>query len=119
MSRITVPVHPDNLISANHRTHWADKAHRTRNVRLLGRYAARNLPAMHAAHLTVTVHPPDRRRRDLDNTMPTVKAIVDGIVDAKVLPDDNRNHLASLTLQPGDVETPGTWLFRIHLQEVS
>nr|DAF53066.1 MAG TPA: crossover junction endodeoxyribonuclease [Siphoviridae sp. ctJyX12] len=36
---------------------------------------------------------PDSRRRDPHNYMPTLKAMVDGFVDAGVLPDDDRRHL--------------------------
>lgn len=32
--------------------------------------------------------PRDRRRRDPSNLMPTQKAVVDGLVDAGVVPDD-------------------------------
>ena len=32
--------------------------------------------------------PPDRRRRDADNIMASVKAAIDGIVIAGVIPDD-------------------------------
>lgn len=36
---------------------------------------------------------PDARRRDPHNYMPTLKALVDGFVDAGVLPDDDKRHL--------------------------
>lgn len=36
---------------------------------------------------------PDARRRDPHNFMPTLKALVDGFVDAGVLPDDDKHHL--------------------------
>ena len=36
---------------------------------------------------------PDSRRRDPHNYMPALKAMVDGFVDAGVLPDDDRRHL--------------------------
>lgn len=36
---------------------------------------------------------PDARRRDPHNFMPTLKAMVDGFVDAGILPDDDKHHL--------------------------
>lgn len=36
---------------------------------------------------------PDARRRDPHNYMPTLKAMVDGFVDAGVLTDDDKHHL--------------------------
>lgn len=41
-------------------------------------------------HITVRLmaYPPDKRRRDASNLMPTQKACVDGLVDAGIVPDD-------------------------------
>lgn len=51
-------------------------------------------PKLERARLVVTVSLPDRRRRDLHNFTPTIKAIVDGLVDAGLLPDDDATHLS-------------------------
>lgn len=51
-------------------------------------------PKLERARLVVTVSLPDRRRRDLHNFTPTIKALVDGLVDAGVLPDDDALHLS-------------------------
>lgn len=62
--------------------------------------------AAHAPRLTVctiTVQPLHRNgsaRSDVCAESPTVKAAIDGLVDARVLPDDNPTHLLSVTFLP-------------------
>lgn len=41
----------------------------------------------------------DHRRRDSHNWMPTVKACIDGLVDADVLPDDSDKFIRCLSIQ--------------------
>ena len=36
---------------------------------------------------------PDKRRRDVENLAPSVKAMTDGITSAGVLPDDSDEHV--------------------------
>ena len=40
----------------------------------------------------------DRKRRDPDNYAATVKMIIDGLVIAGILPDDNFNHVAKIEM---------------------
>lgn len=42
----------------------------------------------------------DRRRPDVGNIMPAVKAAIDGIVDAGVVPNDTDDYLHALTFRP-------------------
>ena len=45
-------------------------------------------------HITVTIRFPDKRRRDVSNLYPYVaKPLVDGLVDARVIPDDDDLHV--------------------------
>jgi crossover junction endodeoxyribonuclease RusA len=53
-------------------------------------------------HLRLTFHPPDKRKRDLDNMLASVKSGLDGVSDAMGV-DDSR---WSLTLRRGE-PTPG------------
>lgn len=46
--------------------------------------------------VTVTLPVSGNRRRDPHNWTPTVKAIVDGLVDAGVWPDDNSDWVATV-----------------------
>lgn len=50
---------------------------------------AKKLPRLHAILIELVWYPADNRRRDGDNIAPTLKYLTDGLVAAKVLPDDN------------------------------
>jgi hypothetical protein len=105
MTSMTVTMHTTNLLTANQRLHWAAKAQTTRTLRLMGAWAAKEqgIPVMDRAHLTVWVSWPDHRRRDVANISPTLKALIDGIVqDAKRLPDDDDRHLIGPDLRVTD-----------------
>lgn len=84
-----------NLLTANQRLHHMQRAAITKVLRHTGAINARSqdLPVFRRAHIIVHIHWPDRRRRDAHNIMPTLKAIIDGVVDAGALPDDDDNHL--------------------------
>ena len=77
------------------RNHWGYTAPKRRLIRKLAEQTARfsHAPSLERARLVVEIAFPDRRRRDLHNYMATVKPIVDGLVDAGVLPDDDAEHL--------------------------
>jgi crossover junction endodeoxyribonuclease RusA len=40
-------------------------------------------------HLTITFHPPDKRKRDIDNMLASIKSGLDGIADAIEVDDYN------------------------------
>lgn len=86
------------LINANHRSHWARRAARTAYWRQLAAWNANLHGRLRGAdythvHVTVTITWPERRRRDPANWAPTAKAIVDGLVDAGVVADDDAGHV--------------------------
>lgn len=97
---IEVPIPTNEIISANGREHRMKTAGKTKRLREMGAWhsaTARHVqfPAsagylMQQASLTVSVGwQPLKRRRDRLNLAPTLKAILDGCVDAKVIPDDD------------------------------
>lgn len=94
----------DMLLTANERKHWAKKARTTAILRQLAVLEAARFNAKHEpftrAHLTVHVGWPDKRRRDVANVAPTIKALIDGCVDAGLLPDDDDEHLVGPDLRP-------------------
>lgn len=49
-------------------------------------------------HLSITFHPPDKRRRDLDNQLASCKAMLDGLASAMKVDD----YGFTLTLRRGD-----------------
>lgn len=89
------------ILSSNDRRHYHDHRRRVADLRALAATAARHeLTPMHAATLDVVIGYPDRRRRDTPNMWPTIKPILDGIVtDARMLPDDDDEHLPSVTFR--------------------
>jgi len=103
---MTTTIHfgiPRNLLlTANQRMHWRKKAKLTAAIRELAYVQTRTFKAtpMQAAHCLVELSWPDKRRRDAHNLMPTIKACIDGIVDANLLPDDSDRHLTGPDLRP-------------------
>jgi hypothetical protein len=62
------------------------------------------MPFLYTAACIVYVRFPDKRRRDLQNYHKTLKPLLDGFVDAGLLPDDDSKHLVGLdvrTYAPG------------------
>jgi hypothetical protein len=87
---------PDKWITANQRlTHWAH-AHRVRTWRTATATYARHLHLPHLQrariHVLCRIAGP-RRNRDRANWHPTVKPIIDGLVDHGLLPNDDDTHL--------------------------
>lgn len=97
VSRITIlfPA-PAKLLSANDRDHWRKRAELVRYWRQRTHLAARHLGPQppSVVHLTLPVR--DRRRRDPMNYYPTLKAVVDGLVDAGCWPDDTPDYVRTV-----------------------
>ena len=76
-------------LNANQRLHWANKARMTAQVREATAYLAKGqVPPCGRVKVRLLWCVSDMRRRDPSNIMPTQKAVVDGLVDAGVVPDD-------------------------------
>jgi crossover junction endodeoxyribonuclease RusA len=75
-------------LSANDRRHWRAQAATVAGVRGWVRDNHGHLPRADHVVVTLTYYPRDRRRRDADNLVPTLKALCDGLVDAHVVADD-------------------------------
>lgn len=76
-------------LSANQRLYWAKKARMTAQVRRTSAYLVKGqVPPCDRVKVRLLWCVSDRRRRDPSNVMPTQKAVVDGLVDAGVVPDD-------------------------------
>ncbi len=80
-------------LTLNQRLQHMHKARLTRLLRENVTILASRLPKMARAEVTLHYAPADKRRRDADNLVPTSKACVDGLVRAKVLPDDSPEYL--------------------------
>ncbi len=102
MSEITLPW-PHRWLHPNARTHWAQKATAAKNARKLAAYSAMEQGirgmAAEALAVTVTFHPPDKRRRDLDGMLTAVKNYLDGISDV-VGVDDSKWSISMSRAEP-------------------
>ena len=95
---------PGKRLTMNERIHWAERSRRTADWRHAALLAGRALRLKNRiprhwfppCAIRVTFGVPDRRRRDPHNTAPTVKAIVDGLVDAGFWRDDTPDQVVLL-----------------------
>lgn len=116
-------VQPAKPITMNQRAHWSVKARTSRawrnaaHIAAVGASHGRGPKARAAGPRDVIVRfdVPGVRRRDPHNWHPTVKAIVDGLVDAGLWPDDTPDHVRVLepVLTPVPVPRRGQPLQRL------
>lgn len=97
---------PCKPLTMNQRMHWAAKAKVTRLWRASGYAAAmgaclrgemRSPRSRSVVQLTIPVRS-TKIRRDPHNWFPTVKAVIDGLVDAGLWPDDTSEYV--ITVEP-------------------
>ena len=105
---LAIKIPANEWMSANDRMHWRQRASRTKRLRRRGYFEARRngLLPMRRAVLTAHVQFANGGRADPANAYPTVKALVDGLVDFGVLTDDDSKHLSAMTFKraPGQCE---------------
>lgn len=81
---ITLPWPPSGL-SPNSRNHWAKTAKLKKQYREACFWQAKEQGAKQLAgklNVWITFYPPDRRHRDMDNMLASIKAGLDGLSDA-------------------------------------
>lgn len=86
-------------LSLNDRMHWSVKARLTKEVRMIARVKARNIPDLEKCSVELVWFVNDKRRRDTDNPVATLKALCDGLVDAEVVPDDTPDYMIKLPVR--------------------
>jgi crossover junction endodeoxyribonuclease RusA len=107
------------LLNANQRFHWSEKNRRAQTLRQASMVLARNarIPRLERARIAVEYQPPRKSRaRDAGNWAPSGKALIDGLRDAGVLPDDDSSHLLSEEYRIGQPYERGRML--LHITEV-
>lgn len=82
-----------DIMSMNDRDHKHERNRKNGIWLGLGARAGASCPPLEWARVLVFYRYPTNHRRDIHNLMPTSKAIVDGLVQAGVLPDDNDRYL--------------------------
>ncbi|MER0443111.1 hypothetical protein ABR738_00720 [Streptomyces sp. Edi4] len=103
------------LMTSNERLHHLQRSDRTRALRQAARIAAQvaRIPHLERAYVTCYLRAKDRRRRDPGNWYPSAKAVLDGIVDAGVLADDDATRLLGPDMRLGDVLKSGPQLLLV------
>lgn len=97
--RLPVPYRRPPL-SMNDRTHWSTRNRIAQEVKRAGWAIARGakIPPLQAVIVELVWFKGDNRRADADNMAPTLKALQDGLVAAKVVPDDSGDRVLSARL---------------------
>lgn len=96
-----------NPLSLNARMHWSQKARHTKKWRAFAAQEAAGFPELGACDVTLTWFVKTNHRRDIDNLFGLLKALADGIVDAKVVPDDTPNYMTkTCDIQPAPTHEP-------------
>ena len=102
---VTLPW-PGRLLSPNNRAHWSARAAAKKAIRqacawqcvIQGLKAAP--PGRYMVHMQFV--PPDKRRRDLDNLIASMKAALDGLADAMRV-DDSCFDLSAELVRDGTI----------------
>lgn len=114
---------PHDFLNANQRPHWTVERARAAAWRAATGWAAKKqrLPLLERVHIVCWLEFPNRLRRDPANWAPTAKACVDGLVDAKVLIDDDSEHVIGPDMRIGALHPkPGRLVIGIYdLAEVA
>lgn len=102
---------PADWINLNQRLHWAKKAQLTKAWRLAAHDAAEcaMLPQnLTKVHVTAYITKPTRRAFDVHNLIPTMKAVIDGLVDYGVVADDSTKYLTGPDMRVSDDTGPAS-----------
>jgi crossover junction endodeoxyribonuclease RusA len=95
------------LMNANDREHWSKRARVSSLIRTTSRGLCKGIPkGMKQVKIRAIYYAPDNRRRDVSNLFPSVKAAVDGLVDAGVIKDDNDKYVVALEMVRGEYNIP-------------
>jgi len=87
----------NDIIDAARRSRYESAAMKKENTDMVAWIAkAARLPRMERVDLVITWHEPNRKR-DKDNIMAGQKFIWDGLVEARVLPNDGWNQIGDIT----------------------
>jgi len=99
--RLFVPK-PTDWLNSNQRLHRMVKAKRTATWREAAKAAATDAGSFDGpVRIIATIHKTRGGRWDAGNLYPTAKAIVDGLVDAGVIPDDSNEWVTGPDMRAG------------------
>jgi crossover junction endodeoxyribonuclease RusA len=107
------------LLNLNDRGHWAARYRRSQAIKKAAWALAlqARIPRLERVSVTAEYQPPDRRHRDADNPVASVKAAIDGMVAAGCLPsDESPRYVATVTCSIGEPYPKGRLV--LHLAEL-
>ena len=98
---------PDSNLSPNKRLHhmalYKARAAAKMDAMLLVLSQGQPSRPYERAHITITWVAKDKRARDLDNLMSSMKGYIDGLVEAELIADDSAMHVSyTLKYERGD-----------------
>lgn len=100
--------------------HWSTKSQKNRMVRDAVHVLAyrAGIPPLGRCSVELVYQPPDRRDRDEDNLVATLKPACDGLVLAGVVEDDTPAYMTKPMPRIGEVRRPGRVLLIVRRLEV-
>ena len=117
IAMIDVPA-PCQFINSNQRLHRMAQAKLTKTWRNATALAAHGTqPFAGQVRIIAHIYKPRNGRYDPNNLWPTIKACVDGIVDAGVLVDDDHKHVIGPDMRNGGIGNPEIILEIIELRK--
>lgn len=99
---------PKAPLSLNYRLHRMVEAKIVKELRSTMHALARTVPEMERCEVRLVWYVNDKRRRDNENPVSTLKALCDGIVDAEIVQDDTASfmvkHMPEIRYVPRTVD---------------
>lgn len=113
---LTIDVPDSEFLSSNDRLHWRPERNRKKALRSRGHWLARQagLTVPTPCILVAEVGYRTGGRADPPNAEPTIKCLIDGIVDSGALADDSSDHIVATSYRRGPRVTD-KGIRRIHL----
>lgn len=123
---LTFELSRKQMISANDRLHFQQKAKITRFLRELAKYEGQNtlrdwygLPFSEdkPCKVRVVIFSPTMRKYDPPNWSPTSKALLDGLTDAEFRVDDNYNIIKEVSFLHGGKSGTSNYKIKLEIME--
>lgn len=120
---LDVPRRGNEWINANQRLHWTTRSELVSSWRTIAGWTAKaaKLPALGPSRVVAELVMSARRTARLDpaNYAPTAKAVIDGLVDAGIWPDDSHGWVTGPDMRLADERVaPGDEVLRLHIYGV-
>lgn len=122
MPTLTFEIPKAVVLNSNDRFGWQAKSSRTKKIRELARRATCSAGLLVATPVELTCHVQYARagRHDAHNLQPTCKALIDGMVDAGLLEDDDDLHVHEVAFRAAVGRSRvGHTTIRIDIKEVA